>query len=97
MTFDELLTLVSSNNAPALCTNSHLAEAGGIFVALEGAVCDGNDFIDEALGRGAKYIVSQKPCRCPRACLRQADAGAAKYNSLTSSPSFCSIIVSRLS
>jgi UDP-N-acetylmuramoyl-L-alanyl-D-glutamate--2,6-diaminopimelate ligase len=76
MTFDELLTLVSSNNAPALCTNSHLAEAGGIFVALEGAVCDGNDFIDEALGRGAKYIVSQKPCRCPRACLRQADAGA---------------------
>ncbi|MCJ7729783.1 MAG: Mur ligase family protein, partial [Sedimentisphaerales bacterium] len=64
MTFDELLTLVSSNNAPALCTNSRLAEAGGVFVALEGAVCDGNDFIDEALRKGAKYIVSQKSCRC---------------------------------
>ena len=76
MTFDELLTLVSSNNAPILCTDSRLVEAGDIFVALEGTVCDGHDFIDEALGKGAKYIVSQKPCRCPRACLRQADAGA---------------------
>jgi len=64
MTFDELLTLVSSNNAPALCTNSRLVEAGGIFVALEGAACDGHDFIDEALSKGAKYIVSQKSCRC---------------------------------
>ena len=76
MTFDELLTLVSSNNAPGLCTDSRLVEAGNIFVALEGTVCDGHDFIDEALGKGAKYIVSQKPRRCPRACLRQADAGA---------------------
>jgi UDP-N-acetylmuramoyl-L-alanyl-D-glutamate--2,6-diaminopimelate ligase len=67
MTFNELLTLVSSNNAPALCTNSRLVEAGGIFVALEGDVCDGNDFIDEALSKGAKYIVSQKSCRCKEA------------------------------
>jgi UDP-N-acetylmuramoyl-L-alanyl-D-glutamate--2,6-diaminopimelate ligase len=64
MTFDELLMLVSSNKAPALCTDSRLVEAGDIFVALEGTVCDGHDFIDEALSRGAKYIVSQKPCRC---------------------------------
>jgi UDP-N-acetylmuramoyl-L-alanyl-D-glutamate--2,6-diaminopimelate ligase len=64
MTFDELLTLVSSNDAPILCTDSRLVEAGSIFVALEGTVCDGHDFIDEALGKGAKYIVSQKPCRC---------------------------------
>ncbi len=76
MTFDELLTLVSSNNASGLCTDSRLVEAGNIFVALEGTVCDGHDFIDEALGKGAKYIVSQKPRRCPRDCLRQADAGA---------------------
>ncbi len=67
MTFDELLTLVSSNNAPALCTDSRLAEAGGIFVALEGTACDGYDFINEAFGKGAKYIVSQKPYRCRQA------------------------------
>jgi UDP-N-acetylmuramoyl-L-alanyl-D-glutamate--2,6-diaminopimelate ligase len=64
MTFDELLTLVASKNAPALCIDSRLVESGGIFVALKGTACDGHDFIDEALDRGAKYIVSQKPCRC---------------------------------
>ncbi len=67
MTFNELLALVSSNNAPALCTDSRLVEAGGIFVALEGTARDGHDFINEALSKGAKYIVSQKPYRCREA------------------------------
>lgn len=64
MTFDGLLALASSNDAPGLCTDSRLVETGDIFVALEGTVCNGHDFIDEAVSRGAKYIVSQKPCRC---------------------------------
>jgi len=64
MTFDELLTLVSSNNAPRLCTDSRLVEEGSIFVALEGTVYDGHDFIGQALAKGAKYILCQK--RQPR-------------------------------
>jgi UDP-N-acetylmuramoyl-L-alanyl-D-glutamate--2,6-diaminopimelate ligase len=64
MTFNELLTLVSSNNTSSLCTDSRLAEVGGIFVALEGTAYNGHDFINEALRKGAKYIVSQKPCCC---------------------------------
>jgi UDP-N-acetylmuramoyl-L-alanyl-D-glutamate--2,6-diaminopimelate ligase len=67
MTFDELLTLISSNNSLPLCTDSRLAEAGGIFVALEGTARDGYDFINEALRKGVKYIVSQKPYRCKNA------------------------------
>jgi UDP-N-acetylmuramoyl-L-alanyl-D-glutamate--2,6-diaminopimelate ligase len=64
MTFDELLTLISSNNFLPLCTDSRLAEAGGIFVALEGTAYNGHDFISEALRKGVKYIVSQRPCCC---------------------------------
>jgi len=60
MTFDELLALASSNNVPGLCTDSRLVGAGGIFVAIKGTVCDGHDFIDEAVAKGAKYIISQK-------------------------------------
>ena len=76
MTFDELLTLVSSRDAPRLCIDSRLAEAGGIFVALEGTACNGYDFISEALNKGAKYIVSQKPCRCKGAEVVMVDDSA---------------------
>jgi len=60
MTFDELLNLVCSDESPGLCTNSRLVKAGDIFVAVKGTVYDGHDFIDQALARGAKYIVCQK-------------------------------------
>ena len=60
MTFDELLNLVCSDESPGLCTDSRLVKAGDIFVAVKGTVYDGHEFIDEALARGAKYIVCQK-------------------------------------
>jgi len=62
MIFDELIKLVSSNKAPDIRVDSRLVKAGDIFVAVEGAVCDGHDFINQALANGAKYIVCQKPC-----------------------------------
>jgi len=36
---------------------------GGLFVAIQGLVADGHDFIDEALARGASAIVMQKKPR----------------------------------
>jgi UDP-N-acetylmuramoyl-L-alanyl-D-glutamate--2,6-diaminopimelate ligase len=61
MTFDELLALVSSNSTFNVCTDSRLVKAGDIFAAVEGSLCDGHDFIDQAVAKGAKYIVCQKP------------------------------------
>jgi UDP-N-acetylmuramoyl-L-alanyl-D-glutamate--2,6-diaminopimelate ligase len=63
MIFDELIKLVSSNKAPDIRVDSRLVKAGDIFVAVEGAVYDGHDFIDHALANGAKYIVCQNKGR----------------------------------
>jgi UDP-N-acetylmuramoyl-L-alanyl-D-glutamate--2,6-diaminopimelate ligase len=60
MLFNELLNLVSANKAPRICIDSRLVEAGDIFVAIEGTVYDGHDFINNAIANGAKYIVCQK-------------------------------------
>jgi UDP-N-acetylmuramoyl-L-alanyl-D-glutamate--2,6-diaminopimelate ligase len=77
MTFDELLNLVSSKNEPGsqarnnafevppcLCLDSRLVKDGDVFIAVEGTVCDGHDFIDQAVANGAKYIVAQQPYHC---------------------------------
>ncbi len=61
MTFDELLNLVSSDKGPNVCVDSRLVKAGDIFVAVEGTVCDGHDFIPQALANGAAYIVCKRP------------------------------------
>ena len=58
MTLDELLRIVRSEGR-AVRIDSRAVEAGDVFVALKGATCDGHDFIDRALARGAKYIVCQ--------------------------------------
>jgi UDP-N-acetylmuramoyl-L-alanyl-D-glutamate--2,6-diaminopimelate ligase len=63
MIFDELIKLVSSDKAPDICVDSRLVKAGNIFVAVEGTVCDGHDFIDQAITNGAKYIVCQNKGR----------------------------------
>jgi len=63
MTFGELLKLVSSNKAPDICVDSRLVKEGDIFVAVKGTVYDGHDFIDQAIDRGAKFIVCQKDRR----------------------------------
>ena len=60
MNFNELLNLVSSDNAPSICIDSRAIGAGDIFVAVKGTVYDGHDFIDQALANGAEYIVCQR-------------------------------------
>jgi len=60
MNFDELLKLVSSDDAPGICVDSRAIVKGDIFVAVKGTVYDGHDFIDQAIDNGAEYIVSQR-------------------------------------
>jgi len=75
MTLEELLNLVSSDkaqgapprgNRPGICIDSRLVKDGDIFVAVKGTVCDGHDFIDQAIANGAKYIVCQQKERWRR-------------------------------
>jgi len=61
MVFNELLNLVSSDKPPGIRIDSRLVKAGDIFVAVKGTLCDGHDFIDQAIYNGAKYIVCEKP------------------------------------
>lgn len=63
MTLNELLTIVSSKGAPRLRTDSRLVRAGDIFIALPGNACDGHDFINKAVEKGAKIIVCQRPLK----------------------------------
>ena len=63
MNFDELLKLVSSDNAPKIRVDSRAVEAGDIFVAVKGTVYDGHNFIDQAIDNGAKYVVCRQDRR----------------------------------
>ena len=60
MNFDELVKLVSSDNAPGICVDSRAVKEGDIFIAVKGTACDGHDFIAQATTNGARYIVCQK-------------------------------------
>lgn len=60
MNFNELLNLVSSDNARNICIDSRTVADGDIFVAVKGTACDGHDFISHALEKGAEYIVCQQ-------------------------------------
>jgi UDP-N-acetylmuramoyl-L-alanyl-D-glutamate--2,6-diaminopimelate ligase len=59
MNFNELLALVSSANPPAVRIDSRLVEKDDIFVAIEGTYCDGRDFIEQAINKGAGFIVAR--------------------------------------
>jgi UDP-N-acetylmuramoyl-L-alanyl-D-glutamate--2,6-diaminopimelate ligase len=59
MNFNELLALAGAANPPAVRIDSRLVEKGDIFVAIEGTNCDGRDFIEQAVNRGAAYIVAR--------------------------------------
>ena len=71
MSLDKLLALVSSNTAPGLCIDSRLVKPGDIFVAVKGTIYDGHDFIEQAVTKGAKYIV----CCRPEAYRSQSETG----------------------
>jgi len=76
MTFDELLALVCSENAPRLCLDSRLVREGDCFIAIAGTYFDGHDFIQKAVANGARYIVSQSPCNCKGADVIYVDNSA---------------------
>jgi UDP-N-acetylmuramoyl-L-alanyl-D-glutamate--2,6-diaminopimelate ligase len=63
MTFNELLTLVRSENSLCIRIDSRLVKDGDIFIAVKGTAYDGHDFIDQALTNGARYIVCQQDGR----------------------------------
>lgn len=44
-----------------ICTDSRKAKPGDIFICLEGVNEDGNKYIAEALGNGARAVVTSKP------------------------------------
>jgi len=67
MTFEELLKLVSGENAPRFCLDSRQSKAGDIFIAIRGNVFDGHNFIGPAIERGAKYVVCEKSCNVKNA------------------------------
>ncbi|MHC4624028.1 MAG: UDP-N-acetylmuramoyl-L-alanyl-D-glutamate--2,6-diaminopimelate ligase [Planctomycetota bacterium] len=60
MTLGELLSLVSSDDAPRICADSRLVGTGDVFVAIEGTACDGHDFIGQAIANGAGYVVCRR-------------------------------------
>lgn len=59
MRFEQLFDVVSSTDT-AVRIDSRLVENGDAFVAVPGTACDGHDFIDSAVGGGAKYVVCQE-------------------------------------
>jgi UDP-N-acetylmuramoyl-L-alanyl-D-glutamate--2,6-diaminopimelate ligase len=58
MDFNRLLAMVGSTNGPQVKIDSRLVEKGDIFVAIEGTCCDGRDFIEQAITRGAAFVVA---------------------------------------
>lgn len=60
MTFNTLLTLVRSEKAPPIRTDSRLVTDGDIFIAIKGTAYDGHAFIEQAIANGAGYIVYEQ-------------------------------------
>jgi len=52
--------MVSSTDSRCLCCDSRLVKDGDIFAAIKGSNYDGHNFIDQAINKGAKYIVCQQ-------------------------------------
>ena len=62
-----------------LTTDSRAARAGSVFVALVGENFDGNDFIDDAISRGARVVV----CSRGRALDRRVETAPASAEAMT--------------
>lgn len=50
----------ASDDVSGICFSANQCEQGSLFVAIPGLKNDGHDFIDEAISRGARYIVCEK-------------------------------------
>ena len=50
---------------PRVCYSADKCEKDSLFVAIPGLKNDGHDFIEEAISRGAKYIVYEKDIQFP--------------------------------
>ena len=49
---------ISDVNINKICTSSKDAKKGSLFVAINGTVNDGHDFINEAVENGASAVIS---------------------------------------
>ena len=59
---DEYISIINSQelNVASVSYNSKKSEPNSLFVAIEGSNFDGNDYINDAINRGAKVIISSK-------------------------------------
>ena len=48
-----------------VCCDSRLIKPGDVFVAVRGTAVDGHDFIDQALGNGARVVVAEQAVDVP--------------------------------
>jgi len=61
-----LEAFVEKSNGKRLVIDSRMIKAGDIFVALKGENVDGNEYVNEALTRGASYALTNKSAEDPR-------------------------------
>jgi len=54
-----------SGEVSSVCYNSRSCEENSLFVAVSGLSTDGHNFIDDAIRRGARWIVHEKPFVSP--------------------------------
>jgi UDP-N-acetylmuramoyl-L-alanyl-D-glutamate--2,6-diaminopimelate ligase len=73
MELDELirdLSIVETHGdlrlpVPGLAYHTREVTRGGVFVAIPGTRTDGHEFVPQALARGARVLVVEKPCDAP--------------------------------
>lgn len=58
-------TGVLSGEVSSVCYNSRSCEENSLFIAVSGLNTDGHNFIDDAIRRGARWIVHEKPFTSP--------------------------------
>ncbi len=70
----QLIKILDTNNCPKLCDfevkgiscNSKTVKDNFIFVAIKGVKADGNNFIQEAIDKGARVIITESVRKPPR-------------------------------
>ena len=78
-----LRSLLNCANVPdvevsGMTCDSRQVRPNDIFVAYAGSVYDGHDFVDDAIQRGAKCVISQRPVQAALGVVRVCDAKLVK-------------------